>query len=177
MLKTTININNVELNIALEDDVYEVNTKQEGNYKIEAPQEGLDLLEMLITITNKVKKIDYILKSYENSPSFVMSIINDKTNGEDFSDLSVADTLTAIDVDILDEIYSQIIQLKKIQYPLKIDVNKDNEIIITKQDGSIKTFHVSGVAYIDLIEAGYNDDEVAQAWNFVVKKLSELNNN
>jgi len=65
--------------------------------------------------------------------------------------------------------------LNKIKQPLKIDINEDNEIILTKQNGSMNTFHVSGVAYIDLIEADYNDDEVTQAWNFIVKKLSELN--
>ncbi len=116
MENLTVNINGTEFKVKRDDDFYKISSSY-GDLEIEAPQEGIDLLNELILIQKKVEglksisnkdKIKYILSLYANNPKFVTEVITDKTNGEDFSELSVKKTLKSIEKDKIDNIYSQL---------------------------------------------------------------------
>ena len=54
------------------------------------------------------EKKEFIFNLYVKNPNFVTEVITTKTNNEDFSNLSVRETLDEIDIDILEDIYIQL---------------------------------------------------------------------
>lgn len=54
------------------------------------------------------EKKEFVFSLYVKNPKFVTEIITTKTNGEDFSNLSIKETLDEIDIIILEDIYIQL---------------------------------------------------------------------
>ena len=52
-MKVKLNINGIDLEILLNDDIYELYSKDTLIGTIDAPQEGLDLLEEILKVIQK----------------------------------------------------------------------------------------------------------------------------